>query len=279
MHVNNKDIYKKYIQKLSEISGIEIKSFTSLLEAIDIRHNYFHKNGCRIADHGIKFFHIQKYTDREIEKITAKALSKQELTETEISKFKSAFLYEVARLNHKRGWVQQFHIGAFRNTNTRLYNQLGPDIGCDSIGDSTQGEHMVKFLDRLDQSNELTKTILYNINPRDNELFATMIGNFQNGSSPGKLQFGPGWWFLDQIDGMTKQLNTISNMGLLSRFIGMTTDSRSFLSFPRHEYFRRILCNLIGIDVENGEIPADMDLLGRIVENICYNNAVNYFEI
>ena len=279
MFVNNKDVYKNYISKLSEVSGIEIKDFTSLIDAIDVQHYNFHTNGCRIADHGIEFFHTQNYTDAEIENITVKALSEQELTQTEITKFKSAFLYEVARLNNKRGWTQQFHIGAHRNINSRLYNQLGPDIGCDSIGDFTHGEKIAKFLDRLDQSNELTKTILYNINPRDNELLATMIGNFQDGSYPGKLQLGPAWWFLDQINGMTKQINTLSNMGLLSRFIGMTTDSRSFLSFPRHEYFRRILCNIIGIDVENGEIPSDMDLLGKMIENICYNNAVNYFEL
>lgn len=279
MHINNKIEYKKYIHKLSDVANIEIEDFTSLMKAIDIRHNYFHTNGCRIADHGIEFFHIQNYTDGEIENIMVKALSEQKLTKTEISKFKSAFLYEVARLNHKCGWVQQFHVGAIRNTNTRMYNQLGSDIGCDSIGDFAHGENIAKFLDRLDQSNELTKTILYSINPRDNELFASIIGNFQDSSFPGKLQFGPAWWFLDQIDGMTKQLNTLSNMGLLSRFIGMTTDSRSFLSFPRHEYFRRILCNLIGIDVENGEIPSDMDLLGKIVENICYNNAIKYFGI
>ena len=196
-----------------------------------------------------------------------------------ISKFKSAFLYEIARLNHKHGWVQQFHVGALRNVNTRLFNELGSDIGCDSIGDRNYGEKMARFLDRLDQSQELTKTILYNLNPRDNELIAAMIGNFQDGSFPGQLQFGPSWWFLDQIDGMSKQINTLSNLGLLGRFIGMTTDTRSFLSFTRHEYFRRILCNLIGADVENGEIPADMDLLGDVIENIYYNNAVNYFKL
>ena len=271
--------YINYIAKLSEISGIEIKSFSSLIDALDIRHKYFHDMGCRIADHGISFFWVETYTNVEIEKITTNVLSGKELTEAEVSKFKSVFLYECARLNYKRGWVQQFHIGALRNNNTRLFNKLGPDIGCDSIGDYTFGDKMAKFLDRLDQSGELTKTIFYNINPRDNELVASIIGNFQDGSFPGKMQFGPSWWFLDQIDGITKQINAISNLGLLSRFIGMITDSRSFLSYPRHEYFRRILCNLIGSDVENGEIPADMDLLGKIIENICYNNAVDYFKI
>lgn len=279
MAVNNSAGYNIYISKLREISGIDIKNFTSLMEALEIRHKYFHERGCRVADHGILSFYAESYTDVEIEKITIKVLSGKELSEMEISKFKSAFLYEIARLNHKRGWVQQFHVGALRNINTRLFNKLGPDIGCDSIGDRNYGEKMARFLDRLDQSNELAKTILYNLNPRDNELIAAMIGNFQDGSFPGKMQFGPSWWFLDQIDGMTKQINTLSNLGLLGRFIGMTTDSRSFLSFPRHEYFRRLLCNLIGADVENGEIPSDMDLLGDVVENICYNNAVNYFKL
>ena len=279
MAVNNSAGYNIYISKLREISGIDIKNFTSLMEALEIRHKYFHDRGCRVADHGILSFYAESYTDVEIEKITSKVLSGKELSEMEISKFKSAFLYEIARLNHKRGWVQQFHVGALRNINTRLFNELGPDIGCDSIGDRNYGEKMARFLDRLDQSNELAKTILYNLNPRDNELIAAMIGNFQDGSFPGKMQFGPSWWFLDQIDGMTKQINTLSNLGLLGRFIGMTTDSRSFLSFPRHEYFRRLLCNLIGADVENGEIPSDMDLLGDVVENICYNNAVNYFKL
>ncbi|TKJ21607.1 MAG: glucuronate isomerase [Promethearchaeota archaeon Loki_b32] len=279
MAVNNSAGYNNYISKLRGISGIDIKNFTSLMEALEIRHKYFHDRGCRVADHGILSFYAESYTDVEIEKITNKVLLGRELSEMEISKFKSAFLYEIARLNHKRGWVQQFHVGALRNINTRLFNELGPDIGCDSIGDRNYGEEMARFLDKLDQSQELTKTILYNLNPRDNELIAAMTGNFQDGSFPGKMQFGPSWWFLDQIDGMTKQINNLSNFGLLGRFIGMTTDSRSFLSFPRHEYFRRILCNLIGADVENGEIPSDMNLIGDVIENICYNNAVNYFKL
>jgi len=271
--------FLNYISKLSEVSGIEIKNFSSLIEALDNRHKFFHNMGCRIADHGILTFWTESYTDAEIERITTEALTGKGLSVIEISMFRSAFLYECAKLNNKRGWVQQYHIGALRNNNTRLFNLVGPDIGCDSIGDRIYGEKMAKFLDRLDQSGELTKTILYNINPRDNELIASMLGNFQDGSFPGKMQFGPSWWFLDQIEGISKHINTVSNLGLLGRFIGMTTDSRSFLSFPRHEYFRRILCNLIGNDVENGKIPFDMDLLGEIVENICYNNAFEYFKI
>ncbi|MFW9949670.1 MAG: glucuronate isomerase [Candidatus Thorarchaeota archaeon] len=279
MAVESSRSYTKYISNLTEISGIEIKNFSSLIEALEVRYQYFHENGCRIADHGIPTFWAETYIEEEIEKITNKVISGIELSESEISKFKSAFLYECAKLNYKYGWVQQFHIGAFRNNNTRLFNKLGPDIGCDSIGDYTYGDKMIKFLNSLDQSGELTKTIFYNINPRDNELIASIIGSFQDSSFPGKLQLGPSWWFMDQIDGITKQINALSNLGLLGRFIGMTTDSRSFLSYPRHEYFRRILCNLIGSEVENGDLPADMDLLGKIVENICYNNSVDYFKI
>lgn len=279
MAVENTKAFTNYASKLGEVSGIEIKDFTSLIEALDVRHKFFHSIGCRIADHGILTFWVEPYTNEEIEKITAKILSGYVLTQGEVLKFKSALLYECARLNHNRGWVQQFHIGPFRNTNTRLFDKLGPDIGCDTIGDHNFGDKLVKFLDRLEQSKELTKTILFNINPRDNELIASIIGSFQDGSYPGKMQFGPSWWFLDQIEGITKQINTISNLGLLGRFIGMTTDSRSFLSFPRHEYFRRLLCNMIGSEVENGEIPNDIDFLGNSIEKICYNNAVEYFKM
>ena len=279
MVIENAPMYINYIAKLSESSGIEIRDFTSLLEALDARHNFFHNIGCRIADHGIPIFWTETYSNEEIEKIMTNVLSGYELSQGDILKFKSALLYECARLNHKRGWVQQFHIGPFRNTNTRLFNKLGPDIGCDTISDLSIGNEMVKFLDRLDQSEELAKTIFYNINPRDNELITSIIGSFQDETYPGKLQFGPSWWFLDQIDGIIRQINTISNLGLLGRFIGMTTDSRSFLSFPRHEYFRRILCNIIGAEVEKGEIPDDQELLSNLVEKICFNNAVDYFKM
>jgi len=279
MVIENAPMYINYIAKLSESSGIEIKDFTSLLEALDARHNFFHNIGCRIADHGIPIFWTETYSNEEIEKIMTNVLSGYELSQGDILKFKSALLYECARLNHKRGWVQQFHIGPFRNTNTRLFNKLGPDIGCDTISDLSIGNELVKFLDRLDQSEELAKTIFYNINPRDNELITSIIGSFQDETYPGKLQFGPSWWFLDQIDGIIRQINTISNLGLLGRFIGMTTDSRSFLSFPRHEYFRRILCNIIGAEVEKGEIPDDQELLSNLVEKICFNNAVDYFKM
>ena len=279
MAVNKLDSYNEYMKKLIKVSKIKIRDFSSLIEAIDKRHGFFHDLGCRIADHGVEYLYAEEYELEEIDAIFSKVLSNKRISNLEINKFKSAFLYEAARLNNKRGWVQQFHVGPFRNNNTRMFKNLGPDTGYDSIGDFNQGASMVKFLDKLDQTNELTKTIIYNINPRDNALIASMIGNFQDGTSPGKIQFGSGWWFLDQKDGMEAQMNALSNMGLLSRFIGMTTDSRSFLSYPRHEYFRRILCNLIGNDVENGEIPADMQLLGKLIEDISYNNAVNYFGI
>ncbi len=195
----------------------------------------------------------------------------------EIDKFKSAMMVEFGLMDHEKGWVQQLHMGAMRNNSTRLFKSIGPDTGFDSIGDYLTAAPLSRFLDRLDSQNKLAKTILYNLNPRDNEVMATMIGNFQDGSVAGKMQYGSGWWFMDQKDGMIKQINTLSNMGLLSRFVGMLTDSRSFLSYPRHEYFRRILCNILGDDVENGELPRDMELLGQMVEDICYNNAREYF--
>ena len=279
MAVDNPEAYNEYVTKLSEITGVKVQSFTELVTALDKRHEFFHTIGGRISDYGVDYMFSEDYTEEEIEAVFSKVIAGETPTELESLKFKSAFLYEVSRMNAKRGWVQQLHIGVFRNNNKRLFAQAGPDIGCDSIADFQQGPSMTKWLNRLDQTNELAKTILYNLNPSDNELFATMIGNFQDGSSAGKMQFGSGWWFLDQKDGMENQMNTLSQLGLLSRFIGMLTDSRSFLSYPRHEYFRSILCNLIGTDVENGEISADMELLGSIVENISFNNAVEYFGI
>jgi glucuronate isomerase len=277
MAVENAEKYNQYLDLLANVSGIEIVSFKSLMEAIDNRHQFFHKNGCRLSDHGIETFIAEDYTQSEIEQIFIKIRGGAELNTTEILKFKSAMLYEFGIMDHSRGWTQQFHYGVIRNNSSRLFEKLGADVGFDSIGDFEVAKPLAKFLDRLDSKNQLAKTILYNINPRDNELIGTMIGNFQDGSLPGKMQFGSGWWFLDQKDGMEKQINALSNLGLLSRFVGMLTDSRSFLSYTRHEYFRRTLCNIIGNDVENGEIPNDMKLLGNMVENICFNNAKNYF--
>ena len=269
--------YNEYINQLAKASGMEIKSFPDLIAALDKRHQYFHENGCRLSDHGLDTAFADDYTGDEIDALFIKVRFGYRLTSREILKFKSCMLYEFGRMDHSRGWTQQFHIGALRNNNTRLFNQSGPDIGFDSIGDKPVAEPLSKLLNKLDTEDKLCKTVLYNLNPADNELYATMIGNFQDGSVPGKMQWGSGWWFLDQKDGMEKQIQALSNLGLLSRFVGMLTDSRSFLSYTRHEYFRRTLCNILGNDVENGEIPNDMELLGQMVENISFNNAKNYF--
>jgi len=278
MAVENTETYNSYIDKLEEAAKMNISTFEDLMAALDNRHQFFHANGCRLSDHGVETIMAEDYSARDIERIFEKIRGGSDLTREEMLKFQSAMLYEFGIMDHSRGWTQQFHIGAQRNNNTRLFTKLGADVGFDSIGDFEIARPLARLLDRLDMENKLSQTILYNLNPGDNELIATMIGNFQDGSVPGKMQFGSGWWFLDQKDGMEKQMNALSNLGLLSRFVGMLTDSRSFLSYTRHEYFRRTLCNLIGNDVENGEIPHDMELLGKMVENICFNNAKEYFK-
>ena len=275
-HIEN---LNKWIDKLAEMTGVDVKSFDSYIQAIRKRHDYFHEIGCRISDHGIETAYAEHYTNREIEKVFGKIRKGKELDRIEQLKFKSAMMIEFAVMDAEKGWTQQLHLGNLRNNNTRMLRMLGPNTGFDSIGDFEIARPLAKFLDKLDSDKKLPKTILYNLNPRDTELMVTMIGCFQDGSIPGKLQHGSGWWFLDQKDGMEKQMEALSNLGLLSRFIGMVTDSRSFLSYPRHEYFRRILCNILGNDVENGVIPNDLKLLGEMVENICFNNAVNYFGI
>lgn len=266
-----------YIHKLESVSNVHISNFNEYLNALKSRHTFFAENGCIVSDHGLEQFYAEEYTDAEIEAIFQKIRSHQVLQPLEISKFKSCMLFNFALWDHEKGWVQQYHIGGLRNNNTRLLKKVGADAGLDSIGDFTQGVSMSKFLNKLDTQDCLAKTIIYNLNPADNELVATMTGNFNDGTVAGKIQFGSAWWFLDQKDGMIQQLNTLSNMGLLSRFVGMLTDSRSFLSYPRHEYFRRILCDLIGKDVENGELPNDMKWLGKIVQDISYYNAKKYF--
>ncbi len=277
MMVEDPATYIAYIQQLASVAEIEITTFADLMTALDKRHQYFHENGCRLSDHGLDTAFAEDYTAKEIRAIFTKVRAGNKLNPDEILQFKSCMLYEFGVMDHSRGWTQQLHIGALRNNNTRLFNKLGPDTGFDSIGDRPVAEPLSKLLNKLDTEDKLSKTVLYNLNPSDNELYATMIGNFQDGSVPGKMQWGSGWWFLDQKDGMEKQINALSNLGLLSRFVGMLTDSRSFLSYTRHEYFRRTLCNILGNDVENGEIPNDMELLGNMVENICFNNAKNYF--
>jgi glucuronate isomerase len=268
--------YKSYVELLEKAAEMKILNFAALVEAVDKRHAFFHAAGCRLSDHGVAYVPDAEASAAELDAIFGKVMSGQKVSLAEFDQFLAEFLYCAGRMNHKRGWVQQFHVGVFRNNNRRQFEALGPDTGFDSIADYRQGPGLIRLLDRLDVGSQLSKTILYNINPADNALFATMIGNYQDGSCPGKIQWGSGWWFLDQKDGMEQQMNALSVQGLLGRFIGMLTDSRSFLSYPRHEYFRRILCNLIGKDVENGEIPADMALLGSMIENICYNNAAEY---
>lgn len=277
MAVENTSDYNEYLDKLANAAGVEIGTFEDLIKALDNRHQFFHENGCRLSDHGLETAIAEDYTETAIAEIFSQIRSGADLTQEEILMFKSAMLYEFGIMDHSRAWTQQFHMGAIRNNSTRLFNKLGADVGLDSIGDFEVAKPLSKLLDRLDMEDKLCKTVLYNLNPRDNELIGTMIGNFQDGSVPGKMQFGSGWWFLDQKDGMIKQINALSNLGLLSRFVGMLTDSRSFLSYTRHEYFRRTLCNLLGNDVENGEIPMDIELLGKMVEDISFNNAKEYF--
>jgi glucuronate isomerase len=277
MSVENADAFLSYLQKLEVVSGIEIKDFDSLLVAIRARHDFFHSRGCRVSDHGIETAYAEDYTDSEIRSIFKKLQKGKSLDAVETLKFKSAMMYEFGVMDYEKGWVQQLHIGALRNNNSRMMRVCGPDTGFDSIGDFEIARPLAKFLNKLDTENKLAKTILYNLNPRDNEVIATMIGNFQDGSVAGKLQYGSGWWFLDQRDGIQKQIEALSNLGILSQFIGMLTDSRSFLSYPRHEYFRRLLCNILGGEIERGLIPNDIKLVGGIVQDICYNNAKKYF--
>lgn len=278
MAVENATEFVNYIKKLEQSSNVAVKDFESFLEAIRKRHDYFHNNGCRLSDHGIETAYAEDYTEKEIHSIFEKILAKKDLTQIEVLKFKSAMMYEFGIMDYEKGWVQQLHIGALRNNNSRMFKTLGPDTGWDSIGDFEIARPLAKFLDRLDSQNKLTKTIIYNLNPADNELMATMIGNFQDGTIPGKIQYGSAWWFLDQKSGIEKQIDALSNMSLLSRFIGMLTDSRSFLSYSRHEYFRRILCNILGEEIEKGLIPDDIDLIGKMVKDISYYNAKNYFD-
>jgi glucuronate isomerase len=265
--------FNAWLERLEQAAGTSITTYEELL------HAFFHENGCRLSDHGLETAYAEDYGLSEVRDAFAKARAGRELSALETAKYKSALLHELGVMDHEKGWVQQFHLGALRNNNTRMKRLLGPDTGFDSIGDFEMARPLAKFLDRLDQGDRLAKTILYNLNPRDNDLFATMIGNFQDGSVPGKLQFGSAWWFLDQLDGMHKQLDALSNMGLLARFVGMLTDSRSFLSYSRHEYFRRLLCNLLGHDVRRGLVPDDRALLGGLVMDICFRNARAYFEL
>ena len=277
MAVDDIATFNAYVKSLAQVVGYGIQDLSTYKKAITERHDYFHACGGRLSDHGLEHIYAEDYTEEEITRIFGQLISGASISDHEKWQFKSAMLVYFAHLDHAKGWTQQFHLGALRNNNARLLGSLGPDTGFDSIGDFEQAKPLSKFLNQLDATNQLAKTILYNLNPGDNELLATMTGNFQDGTIVGKMQFGSSWWFLDQKDGMEKQINALSNMGLLSHFVGMLTDSRSFLSFPRHEYFRRILCNLMGQDVENGELPADLAWLGKLVKDISYTNASEFF--
>jgi glucuronate isomerase len=278
MAIDDPRAFAAWLGRLEAASGVTITTFGHYLQALSRRHDYFHEHGCRLSDHGLDTVYAESFTTAEVTRIFAKVRSGQSPDAVESACFKSAMLYEWAVMDHRRGWVQQFHIGAMRNNNARIFRALGPDQGVDSIDDQNYARPLSRFLDRLDSSDQLAKTIVYNLNPRDNDLIATLLGNFQDGSVPGKIQFGSAWWFLDQKDGMERQLDSLSNMGLLSRFVGMLTDSRSFLSYTRHEYFRRILCAKLGAEMEEGMLPDDLGLIGAMVSDICYGNAARYFD-
>jgi glucuronate isomerase len=269
--------FKSYIRKLELASGIEIPDFNALMEAVDKRHKFFNEVGCRLSDHGLDRLYFSRFTSSEIDLIFKKLLKGEIISLEETEKYKTAILLELCRMNHRRGWTQQFHLGALRNNNERMFRRMGPDTGWDSIGISQDPLKLSKFFSELDNNEQLTKTILYNINPADNEMMITMAGNFNDGSSVAKVQYGAAWWFLDQKSGMEKHLKDLAAFGLLRRFVGMVTDSRSFLSYPRHEYFRRLVCNFVGQEVEGGMIPDKEEILKPLIEGVSYRNAKEYF--
>lgn len=279
MAIDNPETYNAYLDTLSSVAGIPITSYDDLMEALKNRHDFFASQGCTVADHGVSSFPWAEVTQKEAASIFKKVRGGDRLKLDETIKLQTAILLDLCRMNHDKGWVQQFHFGPLRNVNSRMFNLIGPDTGFDTIGDYRCAESVARFLNALDSDNRLAKTILYNLNPADNTWVAAMIANFQDGSVPGKIQMGSGWWFNDQLYGMEAQMNALSMQGLLSRFVGMLTDSRSFLSYPRHEYFRRVLCNLLGKDLEKGLIPQEeIGRVGKMVEDICYYNTKNYFK-
>jgi glucuronate isomerase len=277
MTVGNSPVFNTWCGKLAATSGKDVSTFTGFLDGLKQRHDFFHENGCRLSDHGLETCFATECNEKEAARIFNLARDNKPVTPEESSAFNTYIMLYFGHLDAKRGWTKQLHLGARRNNNSRQRKSLGPDTGYDSIGDFSQGNALDWYLDRLESNGDLPKMVLYNVNPTDNYLFATMTGNFQDGSIPGKIQFGSGWWFLDQLEGMTWQINALSSLGLLRRFVGMLTDSRSFLSYTRHEYFRRLLCNLIGNDVKDGLLPHDMELLGSMVRDICFDNARDYF--
>ncbi|MFK7765925.1 MAG: glucuronate isomerase [Mariniblastus sp.] len=276
LFVHRTEEFNEWIGKLETASGMTVDNLSGLIAALRNRHDFFHSLGARLSDHGCEFVPADFCSEATASAIFDAARKGVTATSEQHSQFSTFMLLELARMDAEKGWTNQFHTGVWRNNNTRLFNLVGRDLGCDSMGDTPQGRSLGKFLDRLDQEDSLPKTIVYNLNPTDNYLISTMLGNFQDGKTAGKMQFGSGWWYLDQKEGMEWQINTLSNTGLLSRFIGMLTDSRSFMSFTRHEYFRRILCDIFGSDMENGEVPSDFEMVGGMVANICYANAKNF---
>jgi glucuronate isomerase len=279
MAVGDPVTYRAYVERLGEVSGISISTYSDLMDALKKRHDFFASVGCKLADHGLNNFPWAVCSSQEADQLFQKVLGGTALSNEEIEKLQTVILLDLTRMNAEKDWVQQFHYGAQRSSNTKMFKLLGPDTGYDSIGSYNAAMPMARILDTLNSEDKLAKTILYNLNPTDNYVVATMLGNFQDGSVPGKIQFGSGWWFNDQIDGMEKQMNDLSLLGLLSRFVGMLTDSRSFVSYPRHEYFRRVLCDLLGKDVEDGQIPeSELPRVCGMVEDICYYNAKNYFK-
>ena len=277
--VHQPAVFGPWLKRLAAAADRDIRNLDAFLDALRRRHDFFHAQGCRLSDHGLCQCYAEFPSEKTAAAIFTKARSGKRVSPAEQEQFAGFMMLFFGRLDAEKGWVKQLHLGALRNNNSRLLAQLGPDTGFDSIGDFRQAPALSTYLNRLDQEHALPKTIIYNVNPADNYVFGTMIGNFQDGRIPGKIQWGSGWWFLDQKEGMEWQLNALSNLGLLSRFVGMITDSRSFMSYPRHEYFRRVLCNLLGRDVENGELPDDEELMGPMIRNICYRNAKAYLAL
>ncbi len=273
----DKETFAPYIKRLAGVVGYEIADFDTLVKALYERIDFFVKNGCRVTDHALDGAPYKEMTDEEVNDIFVKAASGGSVTADEADAYKTKLLQLLGRKYHKEGLAMQLHMGALRNNNARMYKKMGADVGFDSINDYNIAEGLSKMLNSMEERGELPKTILYTLNPKDNYVLATMLGNFQSSECAGKIQFGSGWWFNDQRDGMTEQMKALANLGALCKFVGMLTDSRSFLSYTRHEYFRRIMCNILGEWVENGEFPCDFDTLGKIVQDISYYNAKNYF--
>jgi len=274
--VDKPDLFIPWLKRLEAVSNVDVSTLAGLLHALDLRHQYFHDNGARLSDHGLPYCYANPCSETEAARIYAEARAQRAASPLEHEQFASFLMVYFGHLDCKRGWTKQLHLGPLRSANTRKVCELGPDTGFDSIGDLPQAAALCAYFDLLESERALPRTIIYNSNPADNYVFATAAGNFQDGSTPGKIQFGSGWWFLDQKQGIEMQLDALSNTGLLARFVGMVTDSRSFMSFPRHEYFRRVLCNVLGDDMEKGDLPNDENLVGNLVRRICFQNACDY---